>query len=106
MSDPLQVPAHHVTCQRLVSGGGDAPLIRAPEKVHAVFRTLAMTACIPLLAGVALFGWRAMMVSIVSVASCVLIQRVCSRLSHTPSRLASDHAVLTGMLLAMTNLFF
>ena len=102
MSNPLQVPTQHVACTVLAPGGGDAPLIRAPEKVHAVFRTLALTACIPLLAGVALFGWRAMMVSIVSVASCVLIQRVCCRLTHTPSRLATDHAVLTGVLLAMT----
>ena len=79
-----------------------APLLRAPEKVRSVFMVILITACLPLAGGVVLFGWRALWVIFVSVASCAIIERIYFRVTHTPALLGRTHAYLTGVLLALT----
>lgn len=63
---------------------------------------MLITACLPLIGGVVLFGWRALWVIFVSVASCAVIERIYFRVTHTPALLGRTHAYLTGVLLALT----
>lgn len=77
------------------------PLFRAPEEVHHIFGVTIFAACLPLLAGVVVFGWRAAGVAILSIVSCAAIERVYFHVTHTPAMLGRSHAYLTGVLLAL-----
>ena len=79
-----------------------APLIRAPEKIRTVFMVTTGAACLPLAAGILIFGWRAALVAFVSIVSCVSIERLYFRVTHSPALLGRSHAYLTGVLLALT----
>ncbi len=79
-----------------------APFYRAPEEVHTIFAVTFAAACGPLLAGVVLFGWRALVVAMISIASCGLIERGYYTVTRTPALLGRSHAYLTGLLLALT----
>ncbi|MFW6133884.1 MAG: RnfABCDGE type electron transport complex subunit D [Planctomycetota bacterium] len=80
----------------------EAPFLRAPEGARRVFLTTLGAACVPLLAGVVLFGWRAAVVAAVCVTSCAVIERVTYRVTRTPALGGRSHAYLTGGLLALT----
>jgi len=79
-----------------------APFYRAPEAVRTIFIVTFAAACGPLLAGVVLFGWRALVVAVISVVSCALIERGYYAVTRTPALLGRSHAYLTGLLLALT----
>ena len=79
-----------------------APFFRAPEEVHTIFAITFAAACGPLLAGAVLFGWRALSVAIISIASCAVIERGYYAVTRTPALLGRSHAYLTGLLLALT----
>jgi len=77
-------------------------LFRAPEGARTVFLVTLAAACGPLLAGVVLFGWRAIVVAALSVAGCAVTEWLYYRVTHTPALLGRSHAYLTGVLLALT----
>jgi len=79
-----------------------APFRRAPEAVRTIFLVTFAAACAPLLAGIVMFGWRALVVAVISVTSCALIERGYYAVTRTPSLLGRSHAYLTGLLLALT----
>ena len=79
-----------------------APFYRAPEAVRTIFIVTFAAACGPLLAGVVLFGWRALVVAAISILSCALIERGYYAVTRTPALLGRSHAYLTGLLLALT----
>ena len=79
-----------------------APFYRAPEAVRTIFMVTFAAACGPLLAGVVLFGWRALVVAAISIVSCALIERGYYVVTRTPALLGRSHAYLTGLLLALT----
>jgi len=79
-----------------------APFYRAPEAVRTIFIVTFAAACGPLLAGVVLFGWRALVVAAISIVSCALIERGYYIVTRTPALLGRSHAYLTGLLLALT----
>ena len=79
-----------------------APFYRAPEAVRTIFVVTFAAACGPLLAGVVLFGWRALAVASISIVSCALIERGYYVVTRTPALLGRSHAYLTGLLLALT----
>jgi electron transport complex protein RnfD len=80
----------------------EAPFIRSPEQARTVFGVMLAAACVPLLAGIVLFGVRAAYVAAICVVSCVLIERLYYKLSKMPALLGRTHAYLTGVLLALT----
>ena len=80
----------------------ESPFLHAPEGARSIFGVLFLAACGPLLAGMALFGWRAAVVAALCVVSCVAIERLFFRVSRTPAMLGRSHAWLTGLLLALT----
>jgi electron transport complex protein RnfD len=80
----------------------DSPFIRAPEGAHTVFMVTIFAVCGPLLGGIVLFGWRAALVSALAIASCVVTELLYYRVTRIPALLGRSHAVLTGVLLALT----
>jgi Na+-translocating ferredoxin:NAD+ oxidoreductase RnfD subunit len=64
--------------------------------------TTAAAACGPLLAGAVIFGWRAVAVAGICVLACVAFEQIYYRVTQTPALLGRSHAVLTGLLLALT----
>jgi len=79
-----------------------APFVRAPEATRTIFLATIYAACVPLLMGTCFFGWRAAYVAALSVGSCVVIEWMYYRITRTPALLGRTHAVLTGLLLALT----
>jgi len=84
------------------SAVSSAPFYRAPEAVRTIFVVTFITACGPLFAGIVLFGWRAIVVAVISIVSCALIERGYYAVTRTPALLGRSHAYLTGLLLALT----
>lgn len=81
---------------------GQPPLVRAPERVRTVFLVTFAAACLPLAAGLAVFGYRAAWVTALSIVFCVGLERLSFHVSRTPALLGRSHAYLTGLLLALT----
>jgi len=67
-----------------------------------VFSVTLAAACAPLAAGAVFFGWRALIVVGLSVASCGLIERFYYRVTRVPALLGRSHAYMTGLLLGLT----
>ena len=80
----------------------DSPFLRAPEGARTVFTFTVFALCGPLLGGLVLFGWRAGLTAALAVASCVATEALYYRVTRTPAMLGRSHAVLTGVLLALT----
>ncbi|MCE5324817.1 MAG: RnfABCDGE type electron transport complex subunit D [Planctomycetaceae bacterium] len=93
LTDPLEPARQGVTT---------APFLRAPEAARTIFLVTLAAACAPLIAGMVLFGWYAAAVAALCVGSCVVIERIYYRVTHTPALLGRTHAYLTGVLLALT----
>ena len=90
---------------RTASRGGPAgvsPFLRAPEGARAVFLVILFAVCGPLAGGGVLFGWRGAWVTVLSVVSCAVTERVFYRVTRVPALLGRTHGVLTGVLLALT----
>jgi electron transport complex protein RnfD len=81
---------------------GEAPFLRAPEGARTVFLVTLFAACGPLAGGLVLFGWRAAIVAALAIASCVVVEGLYYRVTRIPALLGRTHAVLTGLLLALT----
>ena len=78
------------------------PFLRAPEASGNIFRVILLAALAPLAAGVFFFGWRALLIAVLCVCSCMLFESAYYRLTKTPALLGRSHAALTGLLLALT----
>ncbi len=79
-----------------------APFLHAPEASRSIFVTIFVAACVPLGAGIVFFGWRALLVAVLSIAGCVATESAYYRVTRTPSLLGRMHAAVTGLLLALT----
>ncbi len=87
-----------------VTGGPTlhAPFLHAAETSRGIFVTIFVAACVPLAAGVVFFGWRALLVAVLSVAGCVATESAYYRVTRTPALMGRMHAAVTGLLLALT----
>jgi Na+-translocating ferredoxin:NAD+ oxidoreductase RnfD subunit len=79
-----------------------APFLHAPEASGGIFRVMFVAACAPLAAGIIFFGWRALTVTALCVAGCMVTESIYYRVTRTPALLGRSHAALTGLLLALT----
>ena len=91
---PMRPLRHHALPQ--------PPLVRAPEAASTVHLVTLAAACGPLLAGIVLMGWRAACVAGMAIAACAGVEWLYYRLTRQPAMTSRSHAVLTGMLLALT----
>ncbi len=80
----------------------DSPFLHGPEDARTVFLVTIFAVCGPLLGGIVLFGWRAAIVAALAIASCVVTELLYYHVTRIPALLGRSHAVLTGVLLALT----
>ena len=80
----------------------ESPFLRAPEEARTVFLVTLTATCVPLLAGMVFFGWRALTVSGLAIIGCAFFERLYFRVTKAPGLLGRSHAYLTGVLLALT----
>ena len=77
-----------------------APHVHSPVTTNTIMRDVGI-ALLPALAGsVYFFGFRALMVTLISVAACVFFEWSWSKLMKTDNKVYDLSAVVTGMLLA------
>ena len=77
-----------------------SPHVHSPVTTRSIMRDVVI-ALMPALAGsVMFFGFRALLVTLVSVAACVFFEWLWCRLRKVPSKLYDLSAVVTGILLA------
>ena len=79
-----------------------APFIHLSEASKNIYMVIFVAACFPLVAGIVIFGWRALMVTILSIAGCVITESVYYRVTQTPAMHGRMHGAVTGLLLALT----
>ncbi len=79
-----------------------SPFMRAPEGVRTVYLVTMGAAAGPLIAGLALFGWRALWVATLSILTCATVEKLYFRITRVPALTGRSHAFLTGLLLALT----
>ena len=79
-----------------------APFIHLPESSRNIYRVIFIAASLPLMAGIVIFGWRALIVTILSVAGCVITESAYYRITQTPAMHGRMHGAVTGLLLALT----
>ena len=102
MTQQPQQPAANPPVEMHQSMPAEAPFVCAPEGVKTVFSITLLAACAPLLAGLLLFGWQAAKVAALCVATCVVLEWLVFRITHAPAMQGRTHAILTGVLLALT----
>lgn len=78
------------------------PFLKAPEGSRNIFLVLFACACAPLASGIFFFGWRAVLLTVISVLTCVFTEAAYYRVTRMPSLLGRTHSALTGLLLALT----
>jgi Na+-translocating ferredoxin:NAD+ oxidoreductase subunit D len=84
--------------------GQSAPFTHTPNSVQATMLTVLVALAPTTLFNLYLFGWPAILLFVVTVASCVAAEAICLGLADRPirPRLSDSSAALTGWLLAMS----
>ena len=77
-----------------------SPHIRSERTTQRIMLDVIIALCPALIAAVILFGFRALLLTCVSVAACVLLEFVWEKLMKKPVTVGDLSAVVTGMLLA------
>ena len=77
-----------------------SPHIRARTSTRAIMLDVLIALCPTLIAAVILFGLRALVVVVVTVASCVLSEFVTQKALHRPVTVGDLSACVTGLILA------
>ncbi len=80
-----------------------SPHVRDVSSVQGIMHTVILSLVPALIAGVVFFGWRALAVTVVAVASCLAVEAAILRLAGKPVKtaLVDGSAIITGLLLAM-----
>ena len=79
---------------------GVSPHIRSGRSTQSIRFDVIIALCPALIASVILFGFRALLLTVVSVAACVLLEFVWEKAMKKPITIGDLSAVVTGMLLA------
>lgn len=87
-----------MTHQLLVSS---SPHLHTPVTTRRIMGDVLIALCPAMIASVIYFGWRALMLLVISVATCVLCEYVSRRVMKREQTIQDLSAVVTGVLLAM-----
>ncbi|MBF0309076.1 MAG: RnfABCDGE type electron transport complex subunit D [Magnetococcales bacterium] len=79
-----------------------SPHIHSGESVSHVMRSVIWALMPATALSVMIFGWPALLVILITTASCLATEVIVNRLRHRSSTLGDNSAVLTGILLALT----
>ena len=77
-----------------------SPHVHAPTSTRTIMRDVLIALLPALIGGVYFFGFRALMVTLVSVVACVFFEWVWCRLRKQPNKLYDMSAMVTGVLIA------
>ena len=79
-----------------------SPHIRSPRTTTKVMLDVIIAMSPAMIFGYVYFGWRALLISVISVSSCVLTEFVYEKLMKLPVTIGDLSAVVTGLVLAMS----
>ncbi|BCI61577.1 RnfABCDGE type electron transport complex subunit D [[Clostridium] leptum] len=77
-----------------------SPHLRSGDTTQKLMLDVIIALCPALIASVILFGWRALLLEAVTVASCVVSEYLCRKIMKRNSSIEDLSAVVTGLLLA------
>ena len=77
-----------------------SPHVHAPVTTQTIMRDVLIALAPALVGGVVFFGFRALLVTLVSAAACVFFEWAYCKLTKTPCKIYDMSAALTGVLLA------
>ncbi|MDO4499885.1 MAG: RnfABCDGE type electron transport complex subunit D [Erysipelotrichaceae bacterium] len=77
-----------------------APHIRTPKTTASIMRDVCIALCPALIGSVIFFGIRSLLLTLVSVLSCVIFEALWQKLHKLPVTVKDFSAVVTGMLIA------
>ncbi|MBQ6846844.1 MAG: RnfABCDGE type electron transport complex subunit D [Oscillospiraceae bacterium] len=78
-----------------------APHIRAEENARSIMLDVIIALMFPLIMGTYFFGWRALSLTVVSVASSVFFEFIYRLIMKKPQSVGDLSAVITGMMIAL-----
>lgn len=79
---------------------GSSPHVKSPLTVRQVMQSVCIALLPALIASVYFFGLRALVLTAVCVASCVIFEHLFAKVTRTPSPIGDLSAVVTGLILA------
>ncbi len=79
-----------------------SPHLRAPDGTRSIMLDVIIALIPALIAGCWMFGFRALLVTLISVAACVLFEFLYCKIMKKDNPIGDLSAVVTGMLLAFT----
>ncbi len=77
-----------------------APHLKAKDSTESIMRNVCLALIPAFLVGFYVFGWYAMLITLLSIASCVLTEIVCQKMRGTAITIHDYSAIVSGMLLA------
>ena len=78
-----------------------SPHIRSERTTRSIMLDVIIALCPAWIAPVIIFGWRALLVSVVCIVSCVAIEYLCRLAMKREQTVGDLSAVVTGLLLAL-----
>ncbi len=92
--------AHNALIQKIKPTVTASPHFKSPETSQGMMRDVIIALVPALIASVAIFGPRALLLNVVSVVSCMLFEYISRKLLKRKNTLADLSAIVTGLLLA------
>lgn len=77
-----------------------APHLKAAESTSDIMRMVSLALVPAFLVGFYVFGWYAMLITVISIAACVITEAVCQKARGVEVTVSDFSAVVTGLLLA------
>lgn len=77
-----------------------SPHVKSGESVERIMWTVVACLIPPLVLSIFLFGFQTLLITLISVGSCVATEAISQKLLHRPVTIRDGSAVITGMLLA------
>ncbi len=77
-----------------------SPHVRSPESVGKIMWTVVACLVPPLVLSVFVFGIQVLLITAVSVISCMAVEAICQKALNKPVTVSDGSAALTGMLMA------
>ena len=77
-----------------------SPHVKNKESVEKIMWTVVACLIPPLILSIFIFGFQTLIITLVSVASCVATEAISQKLLHRPITVKDGSAVITGLLLA------
>ncbi len=89
------------TKKKIILTGGSSPHIKAPETTQSLMRDVLIALTPASAVSVYNYGWRALLLIVISIATAVLSEYLWNRFMKKPQTVSDLSAAVTGLLLAL-----